>query len=458
MGRITIAATALVLVAGALSALVALGGAARAQDTGAVPPASPPSSACAEDVTYCVYPGQEVSIRVSSITTHGDCTVAWDIVWGDGSVDEVTTSPAQRQVRVSHTYDEVGTYAITTPGISLDTDPDMAFCHGVRWEYPGGEEAKVQVVRPNLSVTALSLRDIDNTPLRFISGDDHAYFAGNTRVHGTITLKGDPRDRLTSLELEARDEDGTLAKATLAPGVRGSLLTAFGSDGRVSVSTSKLLFLLPSAQAALLDSETNGNVELKVVAGSANGLRAERVFGSVPRLVRYTDANRYGNGRDGTVGGDDWVKPSVRPVAEHYAGNLWGDFSNMNGGRFSPHSTHRTGNDIDGKFAGYAARNASVAQEIIGQLNDDAYGGRISKVFVTFNAPGAQPLACENGHQDANHSGFWHAIQNATLDDGRAARKPTYLEHRCLHLVVPDGHATGRMGARLSSTLRVLVG
>jgi hypothetical protein len=439
MGKITTTAAVLMLV-GALSALMGLGDAARAQGTDAAPSALPPQTACAEDVTYCIYPGQEVSFSVSSITTDGDCTVDWDIVWGDGSVDEVMTSPSERIVTVSHIYNQVGAYTITTPGTALDTDPDMLFCHGIKWEYPGGE-AKVQVVRPNLSIAALSLRDIDNTPLRFLSADGHTYFAGNTRVHGTITVKGDPRDRLTSLELEARDEDGTLAKATLAQGVRGSLLTAFGADGKVTVSTSKLLFLLPSAQAALLDSETNGNVELKVVARSANGLQSERVFGSVPKLVRYTDANRYGNGRDAAVGGDDWVKPSVRTVAEHFSGNVWGDFSNMNGGRFSPHATHKTGNDIDGKFTGYAARNQSVAQTIIGQLNDDTYGSRIEKVFVTFNAPGAQRRDCENGQQDTNHSGFWQAIQNVTLDDGRAATdviRPVKSHCTHFHWVVSD--------------------
>ncbi len=125
------------------------------------------------------------------------------------------------------------------------------------------------------------------------------------------------------------------------------------------------------------------------------------------KLVRYTGANRYG-GRDEGVGGDDWVKPSVRTVIEHFAGLTWGDFSNMNGGPFPPHQTHNDGNDADGWFNGYNARDAATAQTIIGHLNDATYGSRILTVYVTY--------------QQANGNAFWEAIRNVTLNDGRQAR------------------------------------
>jgi hypothetical protein len=184
--------------------------------------------------------------------------------------------------------------------------------------------------------------------------------------------------------------------------------------------------VLPSAQAQLLNSGDNEQLELKVVAetGSPSSFEATKDLGrTVPKLVNYKGKNRYGAGRDEEVGGDDWVKPSVRTVAAHFLTNNWGDFSNMNGGPFLPHGSHQTGNDIDGKFVGYAARDADTAEAIIAQLNDDTYGSRIQKVLVTFNAPKTPPLHCEPpiDGPDTNHAAFWRAIQGVTLDDGRAA-------------------------------------
>ena len=79
-------------------------------------------------------------------------------------------------------------------------------------------------------------------------------------------------------------------------------------------------------------------------------------MGRVPRLVRYKGNNRYG-ARDGGLGGDDWVLPSVRGYVEGFSGVDWGDFSNMNRGFFSPHAGHNWGADVDGWFAGYNARD-----------------------------------------------------------------------------------------------------
>ncbi|HEU5430741.1 MAG TPA: hypothetical protein VFU81_03710, partial [Thermomicrobiales bacterium] len=120
----------------------------------------------------------------------------------------------------------------------------------------------------------------------------------------------------------------------------------------------------------------------------------------------YTGANRYGD-RDDSVGGDDWVKPSVNAVLNHYAGIDWGDMSNMNGGNFIPHDGHRNGQEADGFFVGYNARDAATAATIIGHLNDPGFGSRITKVLVTYSL-----RPCD---------AFCKAIKGVTLDDGRAA-------------------------------------
>jgi murein endopeptidase len=86
------------------------------------------------------------------------------------------------------------------------------------------------------------------------------------------------------------------------------------------------------------------------------------------------------------------------------AGQVWGDFSNMNGGSFAPdHTSHQTGNSADGWFDGYNARDADVAATIIGHVN--THGRRIRTVYVTF----------------APNSAFANAIAGVTLNDGRAA-------------------------------------
>ncbi|RIH90383.1 hypothetical protein Mterra_00451 [Calidithermus terrae] len=263
------------------------------------------------------------------------------------------------------------------------------------------------VEEKKLAIAKLQLNDINNQPLNYLSASAHTYFGGNTRIHGTITVEGAEDDSLTSLELEVLEGSAVVARANLAAGVRGALLTAFGDDEKVEVSNSQLLFELPSAQAAAVNQQNNGNLTLRARAKSQNGEEATEEFGAVQKLVRYTGANRYG-GRDEGVGGDDWVKPSVRTVIEHFAGLTWGDFSNMNGGPFPPHQTHNDGNDADGWFNGYNARDAATAQTIIGHLNDATYGSRILTVYVTY--------------QQANGNAFWEAIRNVTLNDGRQAR------------------------------------
>jgi hypothetical protein len=257
------------------------------------------------------------------------------------------------------------------------------------------------VEKKKLTISALQLNDIDNTALGYLSASDHTYFGGNTRVHGTITLQGPEEDTLEELKVEVL-EGGVIATGTLADGVSGTLLTQFGSDEEIKLDASQLLFEIPAGQLAAANQSTNGQLTLRVKARSSSGETAEKDFGPVEKLVRFTGTNRYG-GRDLNRGGDDWAKPGVRVLIAG-AGQTWGDFSNMNGGSFAPdHSSHRTGNSADGWFDGYNARNAATATTIIGHIN--THGTRIRTVYVTF-APG---------------SVFANAIAGVELDDGRAA-------------------------------------
>lgn len=268
---------------------------------------------------------------------------------------------------------------------------------------------------PTLTISAASLLDLDNTPLRFLSVSPctPAYCGGNgdPRVHGTITVRGEKGDALTSLVLEV-GEGSTVAEARLVPAAATALLRPFGDDGEVAIDTPQLLFDLPGSEAARINQTTDGRVTLTLKATSLKGGEASLSLGSVPKLVLYpyTDGqHRYGP-RDPNKGGDGWVKPSVLPVAEHFTDLLWSDFSNMNGGSFyPPHKSHQSGNDIDGRFAdgSYNPHSAATAMRMLAYLNDPTYGSRIICAFATY----------AKTPTDA----FWNTIKGKKLRDGRQA-------------------------------------
>ena len=257
------------------------------------------------------------------------------------------------------------------------------------------------IKKKKLTISQLQLNDIDNRGLQYLSASGHTYFNGNTRVHGTITIQGPKDDTLEELTIEVL-EGGRIATGTLAQAREATLYVQFGDDEEIKLSSSLLLFEIPAAQLAAANQSVNGQLTLRVKARSSSGETAEKDFDPVEKLVRFTGTNRYGNGRDEAVGGDDWAKPTVRVLIAG-AGLTWGDFSNMNGGPFPPHTSHQTGNSADGWFAGYNIRNAATAATVIGHLN--THGTRIQTVYVTF----------------APNSVFANAIAGVTLNDGRRA-------------------------------------
>lgn len=261
------------------------------------------------------------------------------------------------------------------------------------------------VAERKLAITAASLRDIDGTALGFLSASPHTYFGGNTRVHGTMTIEGDKDATINAVELQLLQGGAVLATGNLAVSARTSLLQRLGDDEKVEITSPELLFEIPSTELALLDSATNTTVALRARVTSAAGDEVTFDLGAVPVLALYDGNVRYG-GRDAELGGDDWLIPSVASVLSD-AGITVGDISNMNGGPFAPHASHRQGVDADGHFEGYNNRDADVAATMLGHLNA-TYGPRIQVVFVTYAQEPDDP--------------FWTAIRNVELDDGRRAR------------------------------------
>lgn len=254
----------------------------------------------------------------------------------------------------------------------------------------------------SLAITSMELNDIDNSALAYLSASTHPYFGGNTRIHGTVTVEGAADDALESLQLEVIQNGQVAATAMLDAGAESALLQTFGDDNTVSISASQLLFNLVPQN---INVTNNGTLSLRARARAQSGEETTHDLGTVQILRRFNSADRYG-GRDEAEGGDDWAKPSVAGFVESWSGMLWGDFSNMNGGRFIGHASHRTGNDADGWFSGYNALDANTAATIIGHLNQ-ANASRITSVFVTYQAQAG--------------NAFYDAIQNVTLNDGRRA-------------------------------------
>jgi hypothetical protein len=283
------------------------------------------------------------------------------------------------------------------------------------------------ILEQRLAIDALSLLDIDDQRLQHVSASAHAYFGGATRIHGTIRIVGREGDGVASVELHALHEGEAIATAQLAPEAESKLIAPFGASGILEVATPQLLFELPASEAALIEASGAEVVTLQVEATSTRGETASKDY-TVPVgvLLRYTTANRYGP-RDEVEGGDDWTQRSVREFLSHYENDITiGDISNMNGGPFPPHVSHRNGLDVDGWYPGYNARDANAAAIMLDLLNRPS-GHRVSTVFVTYDqAPG---------------DSFWEAIEAVTLDDGRLATeviRPLSGHTGHFHWVVTD--------------------
>jgi hypothetical protein len=254
------------------------------------------------------------------------------------------------------------------------------------------------VSEKKLAIPARKLYDIDDMPLTYLSAAPHAYFNGDTLVHGTILITGAPDDALTSLTLEVLKNGQPIATGTLEPSAAAILLKPFGSTGTLMIpaASPQPLFRIASSQfQSLAATGDDSTLELRLRATTANGEQLSENDGGagvVQLLTKYTGTNRFG-GRDeglciGTsypCGGDDWARPSVSAFAATVSGVTWGDFSNMNGGKFPIHKEHQKGTDIDGFFDGYAPMTdgAATAQKMLQLLA--TYGSRVSKVFVTWN-------------------------------------------------------------------------
>jgi hypothetical protein len=271
-------------------------------------------------------------------------------------------------------------------------------------------------------------------PLTALSAAPHTYFNGNTEVYGTIALAGSPDDKIQSVELQVIENGKTAATGTLSASSAHLVGIPFGTTGKISTAKPTHLFDIRSAAFSVVDQKHDGTLALRIRAVSDFGDEATRDLGEVTKLVRYTNPDRYG-GRDDREGGDDWLRPRVKEVLEHFATKYpemkltWGDMSNMNGGKFSPHASHDQGIDIDGYLGNYSTPKAPVmfttpgkkfgevdyevlifaAIGLVNLLNDPEYGSEIEMVGVTY-------------YDEIFGDRFARSISHVRLNDGRMAR------------------------------------
>lgn len=279
--------------------------------------------------------------------------------------------------------------------------------------------------QPLLYIDDLTLNDIDGSPLQFLSADVHPHFGGFTLIHGTIAIAGE--GEVVDIVLEVSDHATDAAfEVPLTASAREQLLQPLGDDGSVEIVESQLLFEIPSTAFAPFDKSADGYVSLRLKARTSDGREAVRGadYRYIKKLVRYTADNRYFVGEE-QQGGNGWVTPNVKALAEQLPDVQFGDFSNMNGGPFPPHFSHQLGVDIDVWFFGYNNLDAEAARFMLDLLNQPGVIERVDLLFAAYTQTDGDP--------------FWEEIRDAILLDGRPAGE----------VFVPDAGHTGHFHLRL---------
>jgi hypothetical protein len=280
---------------------------------------------------------------------------------------------------------------------------------------------------PPVEILALSLNDIDDEPLRFLSADEHPYFDGYTLLHGAISIAGD--GALADVVLEVLEDGVVVATGELREAARELLIGPFGDQGLREIGGVQPLFRIASEQFQSVDQDRDGWLTLRVRATTTEGDESIAAYGTpVGKLVLYRGDNRYLMDEEDR-GGNDWVQPSVRNVISGWEDVLLGDFSDMNGGPYPPHISHQEGLDVDIWFFGYNEMDGHAAETMLSHIDRKPYTGRIELVYAAYEPVDGNP--------------FWEVISAHTLSDGRAAAE----------VILPEEDHTGHFHVRFTGLL-----
>lgn len=280
---------------------------------------------------------------------------------------------------------------------------------------------------PPVAVISMSLNDIDDEPLRFLSADEHPYFEGYTLVHGALQIGG--AGALSDVVLEVLEDGDVVATGELVEAAREQLLGLFDASGLRSTAGVGPLFRIDSTQFQAVDRDSDGWLTLRVRVTTSEGEEEVREYGTeVGKLVLYWGENRYILDEEDR-GGNDWTQPSVRDIMNDWLEVQIGDFSDMNGGPYPPHVSHQTGLDVDVWFPGYNEMDAFTAETLLGHIDGQPWTARLDLVYATFEPLPGNP--------------FWDVIAGYTLSDGRPATA----------VILPEEGHTGHFHLRFASLL-----
>lgn len=284
----------------------------------------------------------------------------------------------------------------------------------------------------------VELTDVNNYPLVALSASgQNPYFGGRTLLSGSIRLNWGVNDGVRDVAVEFLQKGVLRAKASLTQSGKDQIasLPANASQMRLFGSGQYYeLFELNNAEAAKLN-PVNGpyvSARLRVETKAGKVIIQEievpgRPGSLLPILVRYGRENRYPDinlNRDELLGGDDWAKRRVAIAIAGLAeaslrvgttGFRVNDFSNMNGGFFYPHQSHRHGLSVDCKVVGFPNREQAkkgarpgriAAQNLLALLRAARFEDieKIGKIYVSYrkadpatNFPGDEFYRTING-------------------------------------------------------------
>lgn len=287
-------------------------------------------------------------------------------------------------------------------------------------------------------------------PMRYFSFDAHPYaesgggrFAdadGNpaTEVHGTFRINGPEDVAIESVVLEVLRAGELISEVNLRAEHEDSILRAFGPDQVIEVSESARLFDVPVTEN-LTGAPERAQLRLRVQAN--NGDTVTKQYEVLPILVRHDVAkeNRYFCCNATAVepdGGDEWIRPELRWLPRHLAENhdtknlVVGDTSNMNGGVFYPHITHRDGRDTDIDFTGYDSLDSGAADVLIGILNDDLLRPHIAQMLIWCGERKVEEDV-DPPYDPNSPNELCEILSTVTLNNGERASK--YVTHKRGH-------------------------
>eukprot|EP00300_Choanocystis_sp_HF-7_P009245 c16336_g1_i1.p1 GENE.c16336_g1_i1~~c16336_g1_i1.p1 ORF type:complete len:761 (+),score=92.82 c16336_g1_i1:2-2284(+) len=254
------------------------------------------------------------------------------------------------------------------------------------------------VQETSFSVTAANLFDFLPSPsvaptpsLQFLSCDaipGTYYGSGINRIRAQIRIDGTPSTIVQRVELVIAGAN--TVSVELVASAQGALYKAIGSSGTLSLDQ-QVAFEIPGSVLETVVIPTNNLLTLSIRATTTSGQSSTKVFGTVQALKRWKSGNRFGL-RDEDQGGDDWALPVVLNAAKLLAGEnpglLYGDFSNMNAGEFTPYRfSHDVGASVDATLisstrAVFSPTTAAAATTLINMIKKSKIGNLICQIRV----------------------------------------------------------------------------